>query len=325
MAAPQFTPSGLSDLTRTLALVDAADTNIRRRFLQLIAEARGLQSLEQIIVLVNQGRMFEALRLIEDVGPGLNEAITTAYIAAGASVAQALRGSGAAPLIRFDTLASRGVFALQESNARLVRELTRQQSSALSLALQEGVRAGLRPDQIARAVRGSIGLTASQAQSVANYRRSLMNLDSTALTRELRDRRFDGTVRGALVTNTPLKASQIDNMVARYEAKLLDYRSRVIAGSEALAAVNLGEAQMWDQAVARGLNPREVVQTWHTTMDGRQRDSHGSMDGQEQPLGQPFISGSGVRLRYPGDSSAPAKEVVSCRCVVTRRFLAPPL
>lgn len=325
MAVAEFTPSGLDDLSRTLALINAADSNIRRRFLQLIAEARGLQSLEEITTLVNQGRTFEALRLIEDVGPGLNEAITAAYIAAGVSAAAALRASGAFPLIRFDTLGSNGVISLQRSQARLVRELTAQQSQALSIALQAGVRAGLRPDQIARSLRGSVGLTAQQAQYVANYRQALMSLDSSALRSTLRDRRFDGTVRGALVTGTPLSSTQIENMVARYESRLLDYRARVIAGSEALAAVNQGEAAMWDQAVARGLNPANVVQTWHTNIDGRQRDSHGAMDGQEQPLGQPFISGNGIRLRYPGDSSAPAREVVSCRCVVSRQFLAPPV
>ena len=81
--------------------------------------------MEEITALVNQGRTFEALALIEDVGPGLNEAITAAYFAAGASTAEALRGAiTQAPLIRFDTLSARGVIALQESQALLVRELT---------------------------------------------------------------------------------------------------------------------------------------------------------------------------------------------------------
>ena len=43
MAAAEFTPSGLGDLSRTLALIEAADANIRRTFLELIAEAKGLQ------------------------------------------------------------------------------------------------------------------------------------------------------------------------------------------------------------------------------------------------------------------------------------------
>lgn len=325
MAAAEFTPSGLDDLSRTIALIDAADAQIRKRFLELIAEAKGLRSLEEILALVNQGRTFEALALIENVGPGLNEAIQAAYVSAGVSIAAALREAQILPLIRFDTLSTRGVSQLQESQARLVRELTNQQSAALQEALRAGVGQGLRPDQIARSLRGSIGLTAQQTRAVANYRRMLTNLDSAVLSRALRDKRFDGTVRNAIARGNPLTEQQIDRMVDRYEQKMLAYRARVIGSTEALAAVNAGEAEMWRQAVDKGLNPREIEQQWHTLVDGRQRDSHGYMDGQVRALGEAFMSGNGVALRYPGDSSAPAREVASCRCVVSRRFLASPL
>jgi hypothetical protein len=324
MAAAEFTPSGLGDLSRTLALIDAADANIRRTFLALVAEAKGLRSLEEILELVNTGRTFEALALIEDVGPGLNEAITAAYISAGVSVAETLRGSiTRAPLIRFDTLSARGVLQLQASQARLVRELTAQQSSALQIALRSGIGQGLTPKQIAASLRGSIGLTGVQAQSVANYRLLLTNLESAALARALRDKRFDGTVRRAILNGTPLTGQQIDRMVARYEQKLLTHRAQVIASTEALAAVNAGEAEMWAQAVDRGLNAGLVEQTWHPRFVNT-RESHADMDGQIRPLGVAFTSGAGVALRWPGDSSAPAREVVSCHCVVSRTIMASP-
>jgi len=325
MAAAEFIPSNLDDLGRTIALIDAADSNIRRTFLQLVSEAKGLQSLEEIVALIESGQVQAAMRLIEDIGPGLNEAITAAYVSAGVSVAAALRESRAVPLIRFDTLTPRGVNAIQASQARLVRELSAQQAQALAVSLQQGIQQGLRPDQIARAIQGSIGLTGQQAQAVANYRRLLTNLDSQALARALRDRRFDGTVRRAIAAGKQLSSAQIDRMVERYEGKLLAHRARVIGSTEALAAVNAGEAEMWAQAVDRGLDARTVEQTWHTLVDGRQRDSHGFMDGQTRPLGQAFMSGSGIMLRYPGDSSAPAREVASCRCVVSRSLVAPSL
>ncbi len=322
MAAAEFTPSGLDDLGRTIALIEAADLNIRRTFLELVSEAKGLQSLEEIQGLVEQGRTFEALALIEDVGPGLNEAITAAYVAAGASVAEVFRTSGAVPLIRFDTLSTRGVLQLQESQARLVRELTAQQSNALQLALRDGIGQGLRPDQIARSIRGSIGLTGLQAQSVGNYRRLLTNLDANALRRELRDRRFDGTVARAIAGGNPLSGDQIDRMVERYEEGLLAHRARVIGHTEALAAVNAGEAEMWAQGVDRGINPQSIEQVWHPRFINT-RDSHASMDGQTRGHGESFLSGNGVALRFPGDPSAPVGEVASCFCVVARRFVAP--
>ena len=325
MAAAEFQASGLDDLGRTIALLDAADANIRRTFLTLIGEAQGLRPLEEIIDMINTGRTYEALALIDDVGPGLNEAISAAYVAAGVSVAAALRESRVMPLIRFDSLTQRGVLQLQQSQARLVRELTAQQSSALQITLQEGLRAGLPPAQIARNLRGSIGLTGRQAQSVANYRKLLVNQSSQALNRALRNPRYDAAVARSIANKTPLTQMQIDRMVEGYERNLLAYRAQVIGSTEALAAVNAGEAEMWAQAVDRGLDGRNVEQRWHTLNDGRERDSHGYMDGQTRPLGVAFQSGNGIYLRYPGDGSAPAREVAGCRCVVSRSFLAPPV
>ena len=323
MAAAEF-PGAIDEFGRTLALIEAADANIRRRFLELINDARGLQTLEEIEQLILEGRGFEALALIDDVGPGLNEAIVAAYAAAGASVAAVIRQQ-ALPLIQFNQLNTRGVSALQESGARLIRELQAQQAQAISITLQESVRAGLAPRQIAARVRGSIGLTSVQAQWVANYRRELQSLDPRALARQLRDRRSDGVIRRAILNENPLNAVQIENLVARYEARLLTMRANAIGKTEALAAVNMGEHEMWLQAIDRGLNPALVEQEWGVLQDGRQRDSHDSMQGQLRPLGQSFISGRGAQLRFPGDPSAPAREVVSCRCVVARRFVENPL
>jgi hypothetical protein len=47
------------------------------------------------------------------------------------------------------------------------------------------------------------------------------------------------------------------------------------------------------------------------------------MDGQQQPWGKPFESGLGNALMYPGDGSAPAEDVIQCRCVLTRELVAP--
>lgn len=61
--------------------------------------------------------------------------------------------------------------------------------------------------------------------------------------------------------------------------------------------------------------------TWHTKRDLRVRDAHVSMEGQVQPINQPFLAPGGVKLRYPGDPAAPIHLVINCRCWVipTRR------
>lgn len=64
---------------------------------------------------------------------------------------------------------------------------------------------------------------------------------------------------------------------------------------------------------------------WLTARDNRVRVAHGTsrfdhrrMDGVTVPIGEPFVTPAGSRLRYPGDRSlgAPAGEVVNCRCTV---------
>ena len=53
---------------------------------------------------------------------------------------------------------------------------------------------------------------------------------------------------------------------------------------------------------------------WLAGADGRTRDWHIDMDGQEKGLDEPFIDGLGNKLDYPKDPSAPPETVYNCRC-----------
>jgi hypothetical protein len=53
--------------------------------------------------------------------------------------------------------------------------------------------------------------------------------------------------------------------------------------------------------------------TWHTEMDGKERASHKRANGQKRKLADKFQVG-GNDLMYPGDPTAPADEVINCRC-----------
>ena len=54
---------------------------------------------------------------------------------------------------------------------------------------------------------------------------------------------------------------------------------------------------------------------WVTMHDDRVREGHALADGQEVPLGSPFVV-DGEYLQYPGDPRGSAGNVVNCRCVV---------
>lgn len=88
-------------------------------------------------------------------------------------------------------------------------------------------------------------------------------------------------------------------------------RAKTIAVTEVNRAANAG-------AYAAGLQAERdegirMVKRWLDSDDRRVRDEHREADGQEQPMGQPFMVG-GFPLMMPGDPSGPPHLVIWCRC-----------
>lgn len=57
------------------------------------------------------------------------------------------------------------------------------------------------------------------------------------------------------------------------------------------------------------------LKTWHTIIDGRERESHAEVNGMTLPISEPFLLRGGY-LQFPGDDSLGVsdEELVSCRC-----------
>ena len=312
----------LDSLTRVTALLDRAEPRVRRRFISLVNAAQEIGTLEEIADLLERGQVDEALAVSNGVADGLATSLEAAYAAAGLSAAEVLR-SQTDTLFDFNATNLRSVETLRRERLRLVREFNGGQRAATQAILQDAFERGLAPVQQARALRGSIGLTASQAETVIRLRRSLEQGTRASLNRvlglKLRDRRFDPSIRAALRGERTLAPAQIDRMVQRYEERFVAFRARTIARTETVAAVGAGDLELWDQAVESGIvAPTEVISRWKTAKDERVRSSHRAMDGQEQPFGEPFLSGAGNTLRFPGDPLGPASDTVNCRCVVGR-------
>lgn len=88
------------------------------------------------------------------------------------------------------------------------------------------------------------------------------------------------------------------------------YASRVRAAARTAATAN---ASRWVEAeVAR---TGGAYKRWVTMHDDRVREGHSAADGQEVPLGSPFVV-DGEYLQYPGDPRGSAGNVVNCRCVI---------
>lgn len=319
MALPATDPE-----SRLLALIDKADPKIRRAFITGVDAAKAVGSLDRLEQLAAAGRLDEALDEAVRIGAiRLSETVNTTFVQAGQSTATFL-GNALEVVVAFDQSNDRAVNIMQQSRLNLIREFGAEQRRATRLALSEGIARGANPVEQARAFRDSIGLTFNQQRAVLRYRNLLERGSSQALDRQLRDRRFDSKVRRAVSGDKPLSTVEIDRMTDRYRSRMLRFRSETIARTEALRAVHSGSQEMYQQAIDEGrLTPSEVVQTWVTAHDERVRGTHSYMNGQTSPAGADapgFTSGSGYRLRFPGDPMAPASETVRCRCALTTRL-----
>lgn len=305
---------------RLLALLDKIEPRLKRKFLEVVDNMQRRLSLDEIVAALESGQI---LTLFEDVVVSefgnFSTDVTAAAVVAGEDTAEFL-SSTFRTLVTFDTMDPIFTNQMRENQLRLVREFSEEQRRATSDALVEGVRRGLNPRDQARNFRNSIGLTSRQLAAVNNFRRLLEEGSSEVFQRNLRDRRFDSTVRRAQQTDTDLTQAQIDRMVQRYQEKYLTYRSEVIARTEALSSVHQGTEESFRQGAERGLYAlEELERKWNDADDPRVRASHARLDGMVRGFGETFPGDDG-ELRFPGDPLAPASETAQCRCVLSTRL-----
>lgn len=292
----------LKDLARDL------EPRLRRQFIEAIESVHQASTLARIEEAIRNGNPEEAFRAARAGSLSFSAAWNEAF-AAAASVAGARIG------LAFDRVNVRAVEAMRANQLRLIREISEGQRSLFREVLTEGVQAGINPRAIAREFRDAIGLTDRQYRAVANYRRLLEQNNVAALTRQLRDRRFDGVLRRAAEEGGSIPARQIELMVGRYRDRYIKYRSEVVARTEARVVASEGVISLAHQAVQEGnLSPSAVTQTWRTQKDNRVRRWHRTMEGQTRTIGEPFIDGRGYALMFPGDPSAPMDTSADCRC-----------
>lgn len=296
-------------------LAKRVEPRLRRRFLEIVGWLRSRRTLGQIATAINEGRLWDLIA--EDVakaGAAFAHSVGSVYVAVGVDLAEAL-SEGLDKLIVLDPANPRATRALAETTMRIARDLSQDTREVVSEVLRDGLDRGVNPRVSARRFRDSIGLTPHQVRHVENYRRYLETLDRRALERELRDARHDRTIERAIRERKPLTRAQIDKMAERYRKNYLAFRAETIARDETLGALNRGQEDGWWQAIESGaIDHADVEGTWLVRIDGRERPSHHSMKGQKRPLGEPFVTGEGVLIRYPHDPDAPLGEVAQCRC-----------
>jgi hypothetical protein len=88
-------------------------------------------------------------------------------------------------------------------------------------------------------------------------------------------------------------------------------RAKVIAVTTVHSMANAGSQAAMLMLQAR--SDHRLLKEWVSREDDRVRPTHHEADGQQVPVASYFMVG-GFPLLFPGDPSAPAQEVVNCRC-----------
>lgn len=313
------------EIDRLRRVLATQSRSIARAFRSYIQLATSNSVTRQIRRLVEAGEIENALAIADSYVVRLVNAIRSPFRTVASNeierIAERLRVRPNVA-ISFDELRPSVVRLMQQNQLNLVTQLTDQQRASLRRAFTETIsRTGRRSD-LTRAIRNSIGLTTQQLNAIDHYRNLLEQGSRDALEMTLRDRRFDSTVENVSRNETPLTPEQINRMVDRYRFRQLNHRASIIAGTESLRLVNQARHEALVQAADQAeIPPENIVRVWQTIRDGRQRHTHDSMHGQTRGLNEPFVSPSGSQLLYPGDISAPAKEIVNCRCIfIVRRM-----
>lgn len=235
---------------------------------------------------------------------------------------------------RFDPGNQRAAQIIREMAGSLITRLTDNEIEQARAFLADGMARGAGPRSVAldlvgrlnratgQRTGGILGLSNPQRAYVIAARSELMS-DNPALlrhylTRGRRDRRYDRFVRAAIRDGKKIDAATAREMIRSYSARLLKLRGEIIARTEGLPAIRAAKHEAYQQLVDDGrIDNADIRRTWHTSIDGRQRDTHDAMNAQVvEGLDGVFTSPSGAQFRYPGDTSlgAGAAEVVACRC-----------
>lgn len=322
-----------------LELLDQYAPAIRDAIIAGIRDIRDNARLSDIIRMIEQNNIDGALRAL-----GYNPAVFNTYYL---TMLQILEqggllfmmaqpkytddGTGVQTMLRFNARNPSVERWLAERSSQLITGIEDEVRLAVRSVLEDGAARGQNPrttalDLVGRFNRstghregGVVGLGEREQAWVRSVRAKLETLDESYFDMDLRDKRFDSTVRAAIASGKPLTNDQITKLVGRYAEIALKARGDMIGRTETLAAISRSNYDATIQALEQSGLPLEAAyKVWKTASDARVRDSHRAMENQRVRIDQPFLTPRGAQMLHPHDQSlgAPADETIMCRCRV---------
>lgn len=282
-----------------------------------------LKEIERAFLVGGIGAVINKFTVMEKViGKAVLKELTEAVAEGGRRVFTIVPKGAINQLHFFNSLDPNVIRELNVHYIRLVSDISNVTRTAIYQNLEANIVAGNNPRQMAVEIKKMIGLTPNQEAAVRNYRRGLQMGDLSTLESALRDKRFDSSLFRTIQNGGSLSPEKIENMTNRYRERMLKYRATIIARTEAMRAISMGEWQSLNQAEDEGSLTVELLRFWVSAKDERTRYSHREiprLNAKGVAIKGSFITPRGYLLRYPRDPSAPAEETVNCRCRVIYR------
>lgn len=285
--------------------------------------------------------------LVKDVEDAINDAqrlnelleLTGGDLVATTEAIRASLSAGGAGLIgRFNPNSEAATAWILKKSSQLVTDINEGQRESIRAIVATGRTLGESPRTTAldivgrigasgRREGGIVGLNANQGAAVANARLNLSSSNPEDMRKYLqnarRDKRYDGIVNRAIDSGTPIKQSDLNSILSRYEDRLLKTRGDTIARTETIEAYGQGRNEATAQlletgALGEGLT---IIKEWQSAGDAR--EDHREMQGVQVAFDEPFTLPDNSQMMFPGDSSlgAPAEQIINCRCVVIERVV----
>lgn len=186
----------------------------------------------------------------------------------------------------------------KNESAMLVTNVSAGTKQAIREIMYQAFEEGMPPRVAARLIRAEVGLTARQAMAVRKVREELTSAKGGELVK-----------MGKMKVRVPeggLPTTRVIELTERYSARSLNYRARMIARTETMAASNEGQRQLWEQATGQGLLAGTELREWIITPDDRLCVICEGVAGQTVGINEPFELPSGNVMNPPAHPQ--------CRC-----------
>jgi SPP1 gp7 family putative phage head morphogenesis protein len=152
-------------------------------------------------------------------------------------------------------------WAAKEAGSLIV-EVVQEQVTVVRDYVSRSLLGEFTPQQVARGLRDTIGLTNQQAGWVENFR----------------ERQITERVAAGQSFAEAFEASE--RATQRYHDRIHKYRTETIARTEILRASNEGRREAWEQGVQDGFIGADWVKVWSTEFDARTCDECSPLDGE---------------------------------------------